>query len=381
MSAARRSAARRACASSATWRWLAIPLATACGGAITSIDRTAPDVVEVAVAPLTASVVVGSTLPLQATVRDASGQAITGPTIIWTVQDTGVAKVSPAGVVTARAVGSTQVAASAHGKSGRAAITVSPVPVASVSVSPARVDLAPGAQATLAATAYDAAGRALDGRALVWASSNTAVVTVDAVGSITAVAAGAATITATSEGITGSSAVSVTIPAVATVAIEPARVTLQRNMTASLTPTLRDANGNVLTGRAITWKSSDTTIARVSSTGVVTALRLGAAAITLTSEGKSASASVTVTTGPVNRIAVSPGSVDDLRDGHAVQLTATALDANGDVIPGAVFTWHSNSTYVATVSSTGRVTGEHSGTTIITATFSGTVGSVNVRVR
>jgi trimeric autotransporter adhesin len=278
------------------WRLAVIALAASCGGTITSADQTTPDVAEVVVAPQTATVIVGNTLPLQATVRDASGQALTGPTVVWSVRDPSIATVSATGVLTARAVGSTEIAASSNGRSGLASVTVTPAPVASIS-------------------------------------------------------------------------------------LQPASVTLRRNVAATLTPTLKDASGNVLTGRTITWQSSDSTIARVSSAGVVTTLKLGAAVITATSEGKSASAAVTVGTGPVDRIVITPSSVDNLRDGHSAQLSATALDANGDAIAGAVFAWHSNSTYVATVDPTGRVTGEHSGTTSITASFSGKTGSVSVRVR
>jgi len=542
---------RWAFASLAAWRLVVIAFIVACGGTITSVDRATPDVAEVVVSPLTASVVVGSSIPLQASLRDASGQVLSGPAVVWSVQDTTIASVSPAGVVTARAVGSTQIAASANGKSGLASLAVVPVPVASVSVTPARVDLAPGAHSALAAVAYDASGKALDGRAIVWASSNTNVATVDATGTLTAVAAGTATITATSEGISGTATVSVAVPAianvrvqprgatvqqggtvqlaatitdesgapvtdrvptwtstrpdvaivsasglvtavapgatsvcvaldgksdtasitvvavpvgsvavqpatgtlivgqrttltatvkdvngtvvtgravtwstgnaavasvtqggvvtalaagtvsiaatsegstgsatltvtaapVATISLQPASVTLQRNMTSTLTATLKDASGNVLTGRDIAWSSSDTTIARVSTAGVVTALRLGTAVMTATSEGRSANASVTVTTGPVDHVVVSPSSIDNLRVGHSTQLSATAVDVNGDVIAGAVFAWHSNSTFVATVSSGGSVTGVHSGTTTVTATFSGKTGSASVRVR
>ncbi len=550
MISARRNA-RRLRASPIAWRWAVIALGAACTGTITSTDLTTPEVAEVAVAPLTASVTVGGTLPLQATVRDASGQAIAGHSVIWSVQDTSIATISATGVVSARTIGSTQVAASVNGVSGLAAITVTPVPVASITVTPARVDLTPAAHASLAAVPYDAAGHALDGRAIVWASSNPNVATVDATGTVTAIVAGAATITATSEGVTGSAALNVAIPAVASVvlqprtatiqrgatlqlsatvtdesgaiitnraptwtssaagvaivsasglvtavspgsaliaaaldgkadtmsvtvvavpvgsvtvqpvtasltvgqgttltatvkdangavvtdrpvawttsnsavasvtqggvvkalsagtavisatsegstgsatvtvnaaavasiALQPSSVTLQKNMSATIAATLKDASGNVLTGRAVTWKSSDSTVARVSSTGVVTAVRLGAATITATSEGRSASASVSVTTGPVDRVIISPASVSNLRSGHTAQLAATAVDANGDPISGAVFSWHSNNTSVAIVNSSGRVTGVHSGTTSITATFSGRTGSANVQVR
>lgn len=548
---ATRGDARRAIAVLHGWRGLAIVLATACSGAITSADRASVDVAEVVVSPLTSSVIVGSTLPLQASVRDASGQAIAGTTVVWSVEDTSIASVSPIGVVTARAVGATQVAASANGRSGLASITVTPVPVASVSVAPARLDLTPGARTLLSAVCYDAAGKSLAGRATVWASSNTSIATVDEAGAVTAVAAGAATITATTEGISGSAAVNVATPVVSSVAIQPrsatilrgaavqltatitdetgavvadrpptwtssntgvaivsaaglvtavapgsasiaaaldgkadtasitvvavpvgsvtvqpgtttliigqgttltatvkdangtvvtdrivawtsnnaavasvtqagavkalaagsavisatsegssgsatvtvnvapvatitlqpASTTLQRNATVTIKPTLKDAGGNVLSGRTVTWSTADSTVARVSGSGVVTAVGLGTTTITAASEGKSATAAVTVAPGPVDRVLVSPTSISNLRGGHTAQLSATAVDANGDVITGAVFTWHSDNVFVAVVSSKGVVTGVHSGTTTITATFSGKTGSASVRVR
>lgn len=466
MSALHRAARRRIADAGRGGACLAVAFVIGCGGSITATDTGAPDVAEVVVAPLTASVVVGNTLPLQATVRDAGGQSVTGATVLWSVQDTSIATVSTTGVVTARAVGSTQVAASANGRSGLASITVTPVPVASVTVTPARIDLAPGKQATLSALAYDASGRTLGGRAVVWASSNTSVATVDASGLVSALAAGSATITATSEGVIGSTAVSVANPVVAGVVIAPRSATVQRGGTLSLsvtitdesgaavtdrpptwtssntavaivsasglvtavspgtasiaaaldgkadtatitvvavpvgsvtvlpatvplttgqsttlTATVKDANGTVVTDRPVAWTTSNAAVATVTQAGVVKATGAGTATISATSEGSSGSATVTVTPPVLDHIVITPSSIGNLRAGHSTELSATAIDTNGNAMSGAVFTWHSSSTWVATVSSSGVVTGQHSGTTTITATFSGKTGSASVRVR
>jgi hypothetical protein len=85
---------------------------------------------------------------------------------------------------------------------------------------------------------------------------------------------------------------------VATVAVTPVTVSLNAGATQQLTATPRDANGNALTGRVITWGSSSTSIATVSSAGLVTAVSAGVATITATSEGKSGTAVVTVTAAP-----------------------------------------------------------------------------------
>src|SRR6266581_986909 len=107
-----------------------------------------------------------------------------------------------------------------------AAVTISNVPVASVTVSPAAANLTAGATTQLTATPKDANGTALSGRAVTWATSNAAVATVSASGLVTAVAPSSATITATSEGQSGTSALTVTNVPVASVTVSPAAVTV-----------------------------------------------------------------------------------------------------------------------------------------------------------
>jgi len=101
------------------------------------------------------------------------------------------------------------ITASSEGKSGSATLTVTNVPVASVSVSPPSATIAVGGTQQLTATTKDSAGGNLSGRVVTWASSNTAVATVSSSGLTTGVAAGSATITATSEGKSGSAAITV----------------------------------------------------------------------------------------------------------------------------------------------------------------------------
>src|SRR5437016_849730 len=86
-----------------------------------------------------------------------------------------------------------------------------PAPVATVTVSPAAPSVSVGATVQLTATLKDASGNVLAGRSVTWASSTLGMATVSTGGLVTGVAVGAATITATSEGHTGSSAVTVTL--------------------------------------------------------------------------------------------------------------------------------------------------------------------------
>ena len=281
--------------------------------------------------------------------------------------------------MTGVALGSTQVAASVNGKSGIATITVEKTPVASVVVTPPHVDAAPGGQAQLSATAYDAAQNPLSGRAITWSTSNAAVATVDANGMMTAVSTGSATITATSEGKNGTATISVSQAAVATVTVTPSPITMSVGQTTQFTATLKDAAGNVLNGRAVTWGSSNPSAATVSTAGLVTAVASGATTITATSEGKSGTASVTISNVAVGSVTVQPQG-PSIVQGANVQLSATVRDVNGNVVTDRVVTWSSSNTTQAVVSSTGIVTGVAPGTVIITATSEGKSGTTTVTV-
>ena len=91
-------------------------------------------------------------------------------------------------------------------------MTVTNVPVASVTVSPASGSVTVGATVQLAAVTKDAAGNVLTGRTVTWSSSNTSVATVSGTGLVTGLTAGTATITATSEGVASTAATTVTAP-------------------------------------------------------------------------------------------------------------------------------------------------------------------------
>src|SRR3989454_1180009 len=130
--------------------------------------------------------------------------------------------------------------------SDTATVTVSgcTVPVASVSVTPASATVAAGQSIHLTATPKDANGNALSGRVVTWSSSNTAVASVNAGGFVTSSAAGSATITAASEGKSGTSAITVTSVPVASVTVSPAPASVPVGQTLQLTATPKDVNGN-----------------------------------------------------------------------------------------------------------------------------------------
>lgn len=174
----------------------------------------------------------------------------------------------------------------------------SPVPVASVVVTPVAASLTVGGTVQLTATPLDSAGTALAGRTVTWASSSTSVASVSSSGLVTARAAGSATITATSEGKSATSSVTVAVVPVAAVTVSPASATVGVGNTVQLTATPRDSAGNPLSGRTLTWTSSNGAVANVTTTGLVTGVSTGSATITATSGGKSGTAAITVSSTP-----------------------------------------------------------------------------------
>src|SRR5207245_2647053 len=214
--------------------------------ATVTVAGCAVSVASVAVTPSPAGVQVGLTLQLTATPKDANGNPLSGRVITWASDNTSVATVDGNGLVTAVAVGSATITATSEGKSGTSVVTVTAVPVASVTVTPSPATVQQGSTVQLTATPQDANGNPLSGRVVTWSSDNTAVARVNGSGLVTGVAAGTATIAATSEGQSGTSDVTVTLAPVASVAVTPSPASVQVGQTVQLTATPKDANGNPL---------------------------------------------------------------------------------------------------------------------------------------
>jgi hypothetical protein len=161
---------------------------------------------------------------------------------------------------------------------------------------------------------------------------------------------------------------------VAFVSISPDTITLSRGGTRQLVATVKAANGVVLTGREIAWSTGDSSVAVVSPTGQLTAHGAGAASVTASSENHSGSASVTVVV-PVTGLSI-PDSTLILPIGAATSLNPEVLPADAT---DTRLNWASSDSSVATVSVSGRLTGERPGAaTISVATLDGRFSATRV---
>jgi hypothetical protein len=200
-------------------------------------------------------------------------------------------------------------------------------------------------------------------------------------GVVTGVSKGQVTIQATVEGKVTSATIFVTDASVASVtlnALVPSPFFVGQSVQA--TATLRDLTNNVLTNYAVTWTSSNPAVASVGPTGLITATSTGVSTITATSNGKSATLVVTTSLVPVSTVTLA--ALKPAQIGRSIQLSNTLKSANGTTLTTdqRVFSWASTDNIVATVSSTGVLTGISAGTTIITCVVEGKVGLLNVTV-
>ncbi|MBL0171955.1 MAG: Ig-like domain-containing protein [Gemmatimonadaceae bacterium] len=166
---------------------------------------------------------------------------------------------------------------------------------------------------------------------------------------------------------------------VATVDVSPSLLNLVPGQTTTLTATAHDAAGIPISGKTATWSSSNPSVLTVSAVGVATAITDGIASISATIDGKVGGAAATVRT-PVASVTVTPATAELFLGGAPLQLTAVPKSPAGAAIAGRTVTWASASPTIASVSSTGLVTGVAAGAANITATADGIVGSATIQV-
>jgi len=237
-----------------------------------------------------------------------------------------------------------------------------------------------GEARTLSAGVLDQGGAAMTGAALSWASSDETVVTVDTSGVVTALGNGSAVVTVTSGRASGSISVAVAQVAASTTLTDDALAFVSLGDTLRLVATVWDAGGSPVQGAEVSWATLDSLVARVDSTGLVTAIGSGATRAVATSGATSAGSAVSVVQAP-SSVELSADRLSFHAFGDTVSLDAVVLDPGGSSVAQASVTWVSDDTAVATVSPDGRVTAVGNGATWMTASSGSVWGRAEVVVR
>lgn len=312
-------------------------------------------------------------------IRDAANQELTGRVLTWESSNLPVATVDrSSGVVTALGTGDAIITVRAEGKQAQATIKVLQ-PIIAIVATPDSFDLPMTTTRTIGVQLVGPNGLAITNRVITWASSNPGIAVVSASGLVTPVATGTATITIRAGTKFTTVRARVVGEPVTTVRITPLQTVqvVRLGQTKQLTAECLNAAQQVLTGRTITWNSSNPVVATVSGSGLISGLTVGSASITATCDN-SVSASVTaqVTPVPVASVTITPPTLT-LSVSALSQLLATARDSAGNVLSlqGRAVLWTSNNEPVATVSNSGVVNGRSIGNASVFVSIDGVVSA------
>lgn len=315
----------------------------------------------------TVSIPKGEKRILTATIEPADAQ---NQELTWTSSNESVAKIDAiTGQVTGRTVGTAKITVTTADGGYSDSCIVEVVQLATgVTLSFSSIALDAGKTKTVSATVLPTS--ATD-RTVTWTSSDEKVATVTSGGTVKAISAGSATITATSKDGAASAyckvtvkqpATSLTLKSTAGTDLSKTTMKIAVGSKKTVVATLKPDN---VTNNGVTWSSSDKTIATVSSAGVVTGVKAGKVKITAKSADGAVSTTITIRIyTPVTSVALNKTSVT-LKIGGSATITPTVKPSDATY---KSVKWTSSNYDVATVDSNGKITAKGVGYAVITAT-------------
>ena len=294
----------------------------------------------------------------------------TDKTVKWSTSNSKIATVDANGKVTAIAVGNATITAACGNLSATCQVTVSATPAASITLNKTAITLKATESETLTANVMPAT---TTDKTVTWTSSDDKVATVDANGTVTAIAVGKATITATCGSVKATCAVTVNATAASSITLSKTTLSLKATESETLTANVMP---ETTTDKTVTWTSSDDKVATVDANGKVTAIAVGNATISASCGSVSASCKVTVETTPAESVEINVSS-STLRAGESTKLVVTVKPST-TTNPSVTYT--SSNPSVATVDAEGNVTAVGVGETVITVTCGNVSSTITIKV-
>ena len=342
-----------------------------------------PSLTSVVVSPSSTSVNAGAKQPFSATghYSDGTTKDLTA-SAQWKSSNAAVASIDAAGVATGVAAGLAAITATASSMQGSANLTVNAIAkLTAINITPQLTSIPISTTQQFSATGTYSDGSTRDLSSLVtWSSSSTATATVDVNGLVTSIAAGNTTITATLGSVMQTFTLTVSTPTISDIFVSPDGLTEPIGVSQQYTATADYSDGSSSDlSSGITWTSSAPAVATVDSTGIVTTVGQGTAAISATVGSFSDSSTLTVVAAQLQSITVAP-STGQLAAGTLLQFTATGNFDDGSTQPLTSLTWSSSAQNLLTIDANGVATGVIAGSATVTAT-SGTInGTASVTV-
>ncbi len=350
-----------------------------------NVTGTAATVTAISVTPANATLAAGQTQQFTATgtFTDGSQQNITSA-VHWSVSDATKATIGgTTGLLTSTAAGNTNAIATMGSITGSASVTITAATLNSLTINPQLLtSIAAGTTRQLSVTGAYSDGSNADVTALVtWSTGSASTAYVDNTGLLHAVASGLTTIDAHLQGVDGTAIVSVSTATLTSIAITPANPTLALGQTVQLTATGTYSDGSTqdITSQ-VQWNSSASTVATVSSTGLLISLRTGGSTLSATRTGVTGQTTLTITSATLQSIAVqAPQNSFALGQNLQLQAIGTYSDGTTQILTSSVM-WTSGTATVGVVNSAGLATGVRAGTFNAVATLGSVSGSLPLTV-
>ena len=345
--------------------------------------------------PVDPSVGVGVEVDFTATglYSDGTRVDLTGQ-VMWASSAPTVLPLDGGGHAFSKSVGTSVVTATTGMLVAASTVTVTAASLKSISVTPVTSTLSPGGTQQLTAVGTFSDGSVVDVTdSVTWTVSPAGVVSVSnaagAAGVATALAVGAAGVTATSGLVSGSAKIVVSPATLVKIAITPSSIGVPIGATVMLTAQGGFSDGTVRDITAqVSWASSDASTATIANApgpaGAVTGVKAGMVGITATLNGVVGNATVGVVAATLQTITVAPANAT-LTAGLRSSYTAMGVFSDGSMLDvTAQATWTTDNAMVATISNAagaaGQLLARAMGTTTVTATFGGVSGQTTLTV-
>ena len=323
---------------------------------------------------------IGGEVQLTAVGFDRNSNQDVNSTVTWSSLDPDTAQVHQSGgLVKGNAAGVARIVASIDGSSDMVFVNVVNT-AAQLILTPPTVSLTSLLDtAQLNVATYNSRGAPVQTE-ITWRSTDPSIVAIISNSRIEARGVGTARVIASSGALADTTIVTVTNdPTLIDIsATDLALVYLGE--TASPAIMIRNGRGALLPRTAVTWRSDDTNIATVSSSGVITARQVGTTMVRATSGSLGDSLRITVSNNPAS-IVLSAERDTVTAVGRTVAYSAEVRNAGNFVMVGYPVSWLSRNSAVATVSSSGLVTAVGTGTTMIIGTAGAVADTIMIVVR
>ncbi|PYV70312.1 MAG: ATP-dependent DNA ligase, partial [Acidobacteria bacterium] len=352
-----------------------------------TLTVVAAQLVSIAVSPAVQSISAGTTQAFTAVGSFDDGSTQLLPSVTWSSSLNSVAAVDATGLATGVGTGTATITATSGSVSGTASLTVTAATLVSIAVTPASSSMAVGTTKQFTATGTFSDSSTQDITAVVvWTSSSPAAATISAQGLASSVATGSTTITAAFGSVNASTGLTVSTAHLVSITVAPANPRIAKGTSIKFTATGTFSDGSVATNLSgVSWKSSKPNIASVRGSGLAHGKKGGTATITASASGVSGNTTLTVGTGTLVSLVVTP-SAPTAAAGTTQLFVATGTFSDGSTQDITLNShWSSSSASVATIANAPSVAGlancNNAGTSTIGANSGGITGTALLTVQ